>query len=169
MNENNCMFMLNAGSWIFTAMLLWIGQKKEIGWLWFGKALAKKDFLGWWWKELALILAMLTGIMFCGGFIEILQEDGTFEPVMYGIYWLLCPLYIICLSLMVSIIIKRARVVEHGKAFGAVVLFLSLLTNVLGQLLLWLMCLCLYVMTEKDEVDATVQGEMAEASKCIRV
>ena len=154
MNENTCMFMLNYGSWIFAALLLWIGQKKEIGCLHFGKVLEKKAYLGWWWRELALMLAMIVGIMFCGGFIEILQEDGTFEPVMYGIYLLLAPLYIICLSLMASIIIKRARVVEHGKAFGAVVLFLSLLTNVLGQLLLWLVSLSLYVMAEKHEEEA---------------
>lgn len=150
MDEKIFLLYENASGLLFSLMLLWIGNRQKLSWYRLGEALGKKEFFSWWWKELLLMLAMFFGVATLAGTMEVLKEMGTFTPMMYSIFWLLTPLYVIYFSLMLAILVRRARALKGGKVIGAIAIILLMLPNVLLQILLWVLYLTLYIWPEKE-------------------
>ena len=158
--ENVYYLYLNGCTWIFSALLLWIGQRLKMDWFRFDKALGKKEFLSWWWKVLALILVMVLGVVVLGGFTAMAMEADVYRPNMGILLWFLTPVAAAYFPLMIAVLIRRARALKHGKAIGIVTVILALIPPVMGELVLWLLFLLLYYLPEKQgEPAAPVMAE----------
>lgn len=150
MEEKIFLLYENASGLMFSLMLLWIGNRQKLSWYRLGEALGKKEFFSWWWKELLLMMAMLFSVTTMAGFMEVLKEMEVSTPMIYTGFWLLTPLYVIYFSLMLAILVRRARALKGGKVIGAIAIILLMLPNVLLQILLWVLYLTLYVWPEKE-------------------
>ena len=150
MEEKIFLLYENASGLLFSLMLLWIGNRQKLSWYRLGEALGKKEFFSWWWKELLLMMAMLFSVTTMAGFMEVLKEMEVSTPMIYTGFWLLTPLYVIYFSLMLAILVRRARALKGGKVIGAIAIILLMLPNVLLQILLWVLYLTLYVWPEKE-------------------
>ena len=150
MDEKIFLLYENASGLMFSLMLLWIGNRQKLSWYRLGEALGKKEFFSWWWKELLLMMAMLFSVTTMAGFMEVLKEMEVSTPMIYTGFWLLTPLYVIYFSLMLAILVRRARALKGGKVIGAIAIILLMLPNVLLQILLWVLYLTLYVWPEKE-------------------
>ena len=150
MEEKVFLLYENASGLMFSLMLLWIGNRQKLSWYRLGEALGKKEFFSWWWKELLLMMAMLFSVTTMAGFMEVLKEMEVSTPMIYTGFWLLTPLYVIYFSLMLAILVRRARALKGGKVIGAIAIILLMLPNVLLQILLWVLYLTLYVWPEKE-------------------
>ena len=150
MEEKIFLLYENASGLLFSLMLLWIGNRQKLSWYRLGEALGKKEFFSWWWKELLLMMAMLFSVTTMAGFMEVLKEMEVSTPMIYTGFWLLTPLYVIYFSLMLAILVRRARALKGGKVIGAIAIILLMLPNVLLQILLWVLYLTLYIWPEKE-------------------
>ena len=150
MDEKIFLLYENASGLMFSLMLLWIGNRQKLSWYRLGEALGKKEFFSWWWKELLLMMAMLFSVTTMAGFMEVLKEMEVSTPMIYTGFWLLTPLYAIYFSLMLAILVRRARALKGGKVIGAIAIILLMLPNVLLQILLWVLYLTLYIWPEKE-------------------
>jgi hypothetical protein len=150
MDEKIFLLYENASGLMFSLMLLWIGNRQKLSWYRLGEALGKKEFFSWWWKELLLMMAMLFSVTTMAGFMEVLKEMEVSTPMIYTGFWLLTPLYVIYFSLMLAILVRRARALKGGKVIGAIAIILLMLPNVLLQILLWVLYLTLYIWPEKE-------------------
>lgn len=150
MEEKIFLLYENASGLMFSLMLLWIGNRQKLSWYRLGEALGKKEFFSWWWKELLLMMAMLFSVTTMAGFMEVLKEMEVSTPMIYTGFWLLTPLYVIYFSLMLAILVRRARALKGGKVIGAIAIILLMLPNVLLQILLWVLYLTLYIWPEKE-------------------
>ena len=150
MEEKIFLLYENASGLMFSLMLLWIGNRQKLSWYRLGEALGKKEFFSWWWKELLLMMAMLFSVTTMAGFMEVLKEMEVSTPMIYTGFWLLTPLYVIYFSLMLAILVRRARALKGGKVIGAIAIILLMLPNVLLQILLWVLYLTIYIWPEKE-------------------
>lgn len=150
-HEDTYLVFLTIFSYIFAFIMLWVGTELKLPWIDLRSPISKKEFLGWWWKVLLLLVGIFLLEARILSAIETLKDMNKFYNIMYSAFWGVSPLLIIYAALMLATISKRTLVLRHGNLIQAITVLLVLVVPPLYEMFLWILYVGLYFLPENKE------------------